>query len=166
MKMFPWREKVCRNIKILPKICAWTNIFCQVIVTVGFVYNPHQYSGVLYQVMCDYCKKKKRKVVTEVLAAGGRYDKLVFHNGCHFTSSFVFCLSKALFYFFNFLLLIHTISLSLSLSVSLSASALSLALSYTISNIPSCPRLLFLFYDKTVILSTSWSFRIIMQLKV
>ncbi|KAK3700276.1 hypothetical protein RRG08_033554 [Elysia crispata] len=49
----------------------------QVIVTVGFVYNPHQYSGVLYQVMCDYCKKKKRKVVTEVLAAGGRYDKLI-----------------------------------------------------------------------------------------
>ncbi|GFR96851.1 eukaryotic translation initiation factor 2-alpha kinase 4 [Elysia marginata] len=49
----------------------------QVIVTVGLVYNPHQYSGVLYQVMCDYCKKKKRKVVAEMLAAGGRYDKLI-----------------------------------------------------------------------------------------
>ncbi|GFO47300.1 eukaryotic translation initiation factor 2-alpha kinase 4 [Plakobranchus ocellatus] len=48
----------------------------QVIVTTGLVYNPHQYSGVLYQVMCDHCKRK-RKVVTEVLAAGGRYDKLI-----------------------------------------------------------------------------------------
>ncbi|CAL1531308.1 unnamed protein product [Lymnaea stagnalis] len=47
----------------------------QVIVTVGLIYNPGQYSGVMFEVMCENSKKKK--IVTEVLAAGGRYDKLI-----------------------------------------------------------------------------------------
>ncbi|BFZ11743.1 hypothetical protein BsWGS_14782 [Bradybaena similaris] len=47
----------------------------QVLVSVGLIYNPTQYSGVMFQIMCDVHKKKK--VATEVIAAGGRYDKLI-----------------------------------------------------------------------------------------
>lgn len=47
----------------------------QVLVSIGLIYNPNQYSGVVYQVMCD--NRKKKKVIAEVIAAGGRYDKLV-----------------------------------------------------------------------------------------
>ncbi|KAI8785191.1 eukaryotic translation initiation factor 2-alpha kinase 4 [Biomphalaria glabrata] len=47
----------------------------KIIVTVGLIYNPNQYSGVIFEVMCD--SKKKKKLLPEVLAAGGRYDKLI-----------------------------------------------------------------------------------------
>ncbi|XP_059168618.1 eIF-2-alpha kinase GCN2-like isoform X2 [Physella acuta] len=47
----------------------------QVKITLGLIYKPSLYSGVIYQVMCD--KKKMGKVETEVLASGGRYDKLI-----------------------------------------------------------------------------------------
>ncbi|XP_012935952.1 eIF-2-alpha kinase GCN2 isoform X1 [Aplysia californica] len=58
----------------------------EVLVSLGLIYNPQQYSGVVFQVMCD--NRKKKRVVREVLAAGGRYDKLIerFVSPLHSTS--------------------------------------------------------------------------------
>jgi histidyl-tRNA synthetase len=49
-----------------------------VVVSVGLLYNLHHYSGVLFQVSYHKPHKKhKHQLVPEVLASGGRYDKLV-----------------------------------------------------------------------------------------
>ena len=47
----------------------------QIIVSLGFLYNVHQYSGVIFQVMCDH--RKKNRIIPDVLAVGGRYNNLV-----------------------------------------------------------------------------------------
>ncbi|XP_055957482.1 eIF-2-alpha kinase GCN2-like isoform X1 [Patella vulgata] len=46
-------------------------------VTVGLIYNPLQYSGIIFQLMYEH--RKKKRLVTDVLAAGGRYDQLINH---------------------------------------------------------------------------------------
>ncbi|XP_048732268.2 eIF-2-alpha kinase GCN2-like [Ostrea edulis] len=46
-----------------------------VIVSLGFVYNMQQFSGMIFQVMAD--SKKKKHHHPDVLAAGGRYDNLI-----------------------------------------------------------------------------------------
>ena len=43
--------------------------------SLGWIYNLQQYSGLLFQVCIDFTRKKK--IVSEVFAAGGRYDTLV-----------------------------------------------------------------------------------------
>ena len=45
------------------------------LVSLGWIYNLQQYSGLLFQVCIDITRKKK--TVSEVFAAGGRYDDLV-----------------------------------------------------------------------------------------
>lgn len=52
----------------------------QIIVSLGFLYNVHQYSGVIFQVMCDH--RKKNRIIPDVLAVGGRYNNLIskFHS--------------------------------------------------------------------------------------
>lgn len=42
------------------------------------MYNIHQYSGVMYQFVCDLKKKRKRDN-KEVVATGGRYDPMISH---------------------------------------------------------------------------------------
>ena len=46
--------------------------------SLGWIYNLQQYSGLLFQVCIDITRKKK--TVSEVFAAGGRYDALVSSN--------------------------------------------------------------------------------------
>ena len=46
--------------------------------TLGMVYNVQQFSGVMFQVVADV--RRKKKLVMDVLAAGGRYDALVRVN--------------------------------------------------------------------------------------
>nr|XP_039247644.1 eIF-2-alpha kinase GCN2-like [Styela clava] len=46
-----------------------------VVVHLGFVHNLHQYSGVIFQVSTEI--RKQKKIMNEVIAAGGRYDDLV-----------------------------------------------------------------------------------------
>lgn len=46
----------------------------QVTVSLGFVFNTLQYSGMIFQVMVD---SKKKHHSPDILAAGGCYDKLV-----------------------------------------------------------------------------------------
>ncbi|XP_041355156.1 eIF-2-alpha kinase GCN2-like [Gigantopelta aegis] len=56
----------------------------QILLTLGLIYNPLQYtSGLVFQVVCEY--KKKKHTGVEVLAAGGRYDLLIsrFHSPVH-----------------------------------------------------------------------------------
>nr|WAQ68452.1 eIF-2-alpha kinase GCN2 [Haliotis discus hannai] len=57
-----------------------------IVVTVGLMYNHLQYSGIIFQVLRDV--KRKRKSAAEVLAAGGRYDKMIqqFASPLHPTS--------------------------------------------------------------------------------
>ena len=43
--------------------------------SLGWIYNLQQYSGIIFQVCIDITRKKK--TVSEVFAAGGRYDALV-----------------------------------------------------------------------------------------
>ena len=43
--------------------------------SLGWIYNLQQYSGLLFQVCIDITRKKK--TVPDVFAAGGRYDDLV-----------------------------------------------------------------------------------------
>ncbi|XP_063427677.1 eIF-2-alpha kinase GCN2-like [Mytilus trossulus] len=52
----------------------------QMIVSLGFLYSVHQYSGVIFQVMCDH--RKKNRNIPDVLAVGGRFDDLIskFHS--------------------------------------------------------------------------------------
>ena len=40
------------------------------------VHNTHQHSGVIYQITCE-SERRRRRGVQEVLAAGGRYDKML-----------------------------------------------------------------------------------------
>ncbi|XP_013386608.1 eIF-2-alpha kinase GCN2 isoform X2 [Lingula anatina] len=47
----------------------------QVTVTLGLLFNVHLTSGIIFQVVTDV--RRKKKTITEVLAAGHRYDKLV-----------------------------------------------------------------------------------------
>ncbi|KAL3874664.1 hypothetical protein ACJMK2_037645 [Sinanodonta woodiana] len=47
----------------------------QVMVSVGWVYNIQQYSGVYYQVAVDV--RKKNRAFPDVFAAGGRYNSLI-----------------------------------------------------------------------------------------
>jgi translation initiation factor 2-alpha kinase 4 len=51
------------------------------LVSPSFVYNPGQYSGMI----CQVVRRKKRGL--DVLAAGGRYDRLVSHFGSNLTVS-------------------------------------------------------------------------------
>ncbi|XP_061166164.1 eIF-2-alpha kinase GCN2-like [Saccostrea echinata] len=46
-----------------------------VIMSLGFVYNTHQFSGMIFQVMVD--SKMKKHHSPDILAAGGRYDNLI-----------------------------------------------------------------------------------------
>ena len=46
--------------------------------SLGWIYNLQQYSGLLFQICIDITRKKK--TVSEVFAAGGRYDALVSSN--------------------------------------------------------------------------------------
>ena len=48
-----------------------------VVVCAGFVYNTHQYSGVIFQVTCDHMIRKSRTVMPDPIATGGRYDSLI-----------------------------------------------------------------------------------------
>ncbi|XP_064601948.1 eIF-2-alpha kinase GCN2-like [Liolophura sinensis] len=50
------------------------------IVTLGLHFNCQQYSGVVFQVMSDV--RRKKRVVADILAAGGRYNKMIsqFHT--------------------------------------------------------------------------------------
>eukprot|EP00058_Branchiostoma_floridae_P027964 XP_002613455.1 hypothetical protein BRAFLDRAFT_71943 [Branchiostoma floridae] len=48
----------------------------QMIVSLGLVYNVHHFCGLVFQFMAETPKSKKR-VGMDVLAAGGRYDKLI-----------------------------------------------------------------------------------------
>ncbi|GAB6026062.1 hypothetical protein CHUAL_012266 [Chamberlinius hualienensis] len=47
-----------------------------IIVTPDLVYKIDHFSGMMFQFVCEL-KKKRRKVGLEVIAAGGRYDKLI-----------------------------------------------------------------------------------------
>ncbi|KAK3093827.1 hypothetical protein FSP39_020697, partial [Pinctada imbricata] len=47
----------------------------EIFVTLGLVYNPQHYSGLMFQVLSD--SKKKKRFTADLLAAGGRYDNLV-----------------------------------------------------------------------------------------
>ncbi|ESO93561.1 hypothetical protein LOTGIDRAFT_119057 [Lottia gigantea] len=44
-------------------------------VTVGLIYNPIQYDGFIFQVLYEH--RKKKRLLGDVLAAGGRYEKLI-----------------------------------------------------------------------------------------
>ena len=66
------------GIHLQPPTVFWCDIqfvLFQILVTLGFIYNPQQYSGVIFQVMFD--TKKKKRNTADLLAAGGRYDDLV-----------------------------------------------------------------------------------------
>lgn len=43
--------------------------------SVGLAYKLRQYSGIIFQVFCRTVRKKR--TVSEILAVGGRYDKMV-----------------------------------------------------------------------------------------
>ena len=49
-----------------------------IVVNVSMVYNFHHFSGVIFQFVAENKRKRKRGGV-DILAAGGRYDKLVTH---------------------------------------------------------------------------------------
>ncbi|KAK7104638.1 eIF-2-alpha kinase GCN2-like isoform X2 [Littorina saxatilis] len=50
----------------------------KIVISLGLVYNLRQHSGLIFQVYCMRPhKKQKGREVSEVLATGGRYDKLV-----------------------------------------------------------------------------------------
>ena len=77
---------------IFEKIWQTIFLYFQTQVHVGFIYKPHHYSGVVFQIYCNV-RNKKKKLMPEVLAAGGRYDKLVgFLFGCSGCSRFLFIL--------------------------------------------------------------------------
>lgn len=54
--------------------CKFSVFVIQVTVSLGFVFNTLQYSGMIFQVMVD---SKKKHHSPDILAAGGCYDKLV-----------------------------------------------------------------------------------------
>lgn len=58
-------------------ICHGENLGCklQPTLAIGLLYNVNHFSGVIFQVAREI--KKKHRTAQEVLAAGGRYDKLV-----------------------------------------------------------------------------------------
>ncbi|XP_071450666.1 eIF-2-alpha kinase GCN2 isoform X2 [Hetaerina americana] len=49
---------------------------CPMVIAPGLVYNVHQYSGMMCQMVCEL-KKKRRKGGLDIIAAGGRYDSLL-----------------------------------------------------------------------------------------
>ncbi|KAI8514991.1 Eukaryotic translation initiation factor 2 alpha kinase 4 [Branchiostoma belcheri] len=50
----------------------------QMIVSLGLVYNVHHFCGLVFQFMAETASSKtKKRVGMDVLAAGGRYDKLI-----------------------------------------------------------------------------------------
>jgi translation initiation factor 2-alpha kinase 4 len=49
---------------------------CPIVVAPGLVYNVQQYSGMMCQFLCEL-KKKRRRSVLDVIAAGGRYDNML-----------------------------------------------------------------------------------------
>ncbi|CAH1791711.1 unnamed protein product [Owenia fusiformis] len=51
-----------------------------VVLSLGLVYNVHYYSGLVFEVSAQVVRKK-RHVVLDVLAAGGRYDDLIKNCG-------------------------------------------------------------------------------------
>lgn len=48
----------------------------EIVLTPGLVYNMHQYSGTLFQFVCEFRKKRQQNKM-EVIAAGGRYDSMI-----------------------------------------------------------------------------------------
>lgn len=64
-----------RKMKLFPIYQYKFSVFViQVTVSLGFVFNTLQYSGMIFQVMVD---SKKKHHSPDILAAGGCYDKLV-----------------------------------------------------------------------------------------
>ena len=55
-----------------------TGMLFQIYVGLGLVYNLRQHSGLIFQVYYKkQHKKQKTREFSEVIASGGRYDKLV-----------------------------------------------------------------------------------------
>nr|XP_006824933.1 PREDICTED: eukaryotic translation initiation factor 2-alpha kinase 4-like [Saccoglossus kowalevskii] len=50
----------------------------QMEISLGLTYNAHFFSGLIFQFIAEVSHKKK-KIVMDILAGGGRYDKLISH---------------------------------------------------------------------------------------
>ena len=59
--------------------CKLVVSFLQMIITLSLVYNIQCFSGMIFQFVAESVHRKKKSAM-DVLAAGGRYDKLVSLN--------------------------------------------------------------------------------------
>ncbi|KAL3281438.1 hypothetical protein HHI36_004647, partial [Cryptolaemus montrouzieri] len=48
-----------------------------ILIAPGLICNVQQFSGMICQLMCEFKKRKHNKI--EILAAGGRYDRMIAH---------------------------------------------------------------------------------------
>ncbi|CAG9859480.1 unnamed protein product [Phyllotreta striolata] len=69
-------RQALQELKVICQNAEAFGIKYDMVVSPGLVYNVQQYSGMIFQFVCELKKKHKRDSM-EVLAAGGRYDSMI-----------------------------------------------------------------------------------------
>ncbi|KAF5298737.1 hypothetical protein FQR65_LT09606 [Abscondita terminalis] len=65
-----------QELKMIIQNAETLGVTINIVIAPGLIYNARQYSGMMCQFVCEL-KKKRRKGGMDVLAAGGRYDKMI-----------------------------------------------------------------------------------------
>nr|CAH7725974.1 unnamed protein product [Callosobruchus chinensis] len=69
-------RQALQDLKLICQNAVAYGVSFEMVVSPGLVYNIQQYSGVIFQFVCEM-KKKNRHNSMEVVAAGGRYDGMI-----------------------------------------------------------------------------------------
>ncbi|XP_017783992.1 PREDICTED: eIF-2-alpha kinase GCN2 [Nicrophorus vespilloides] len=70
-----YAKQALHELKIILTNAEALGVSFNIIVSLGLVYNVQQYSGMMFQLVCEV--RKKKKIAMDVLAAGGRYDNMI-----------------------------------------------------------------------------------------
>ncbi|KAG5896432.1 hypothetical protein JTB14_022511 [Gonioctena quinquepunctata] len=69
-------SQALQDLKTITQNAEAYGVKFDIVVSPGLVYNVQQYSGMIFQFVCELKKKHKQKNM-EVVAAGGRYDAMI-----------------------------------------------------------------------------------------
>nr|CAI5825581.1 unnamed protein product [Callosobruchus analis] len=69
-------RQALQDLKLICQNAVAYGVLFEMVVSPGLVYNIQQYSGMIFQFVCEM-KKKNRHNSMEVVAAGGRYDAMI-----------------------------------------------------------------------------------------
>ncbi|KAK4885013.1 hypothetical protein RN001_001284 [Aquatica leii] len=71
-------KQALQELKFIIQNAEALGVTINIVIAPGLIYNAQQYSGMMCQFVCEL-KKKRRRGGMDVLAAGGRYDKMIMN---------------------------------------------------------------------------------------